>query len=138
MSGHVVLANTPRLVQRAGILVVDDETFLLELLTYLLRSRGFRVWRASCGKEALKVYQERQEKIDLVLADVVMLEGDGSFLLSALQEEDPGVPVCFLSGSFGMLGAEEFLRRGAAAVFSKPCDLHELADALARIASGEG
>ncbi len=57
------------------ILLVDDETDILEFLGYNLRKEGFEVFTAQNGKEALKVAKEK--KPHLTLLDVMMPQMDG-------------------------------------------------------------
>jgi two-component system cell cycle sensor histidine kinase/response regulator CckA len=62
---------------KPGILVVDDELPIQMMLAFALRHKGFTVWLASSGQEALELYQQHQEGIDLVLLDVQMPDMDG-------------------------------------------------------------
>ena len=57
------------------ILVVDDESDIVEFISYNLKKEGFEVATASNGKEAIDV--AKVEKPDLILLDVMMPEMDG-------------------------------------------------------------
>src|SRR6056297_502221 len=57
------------------LLLVDDEKDILEFLSYNLHNEGFAIYKATNGKEALKI--ARQVKPHLVLLDVMMPEMDG-------------------------------------------------------------
>ena len=59
-------------VSRPGILVVDDEPVLRNLLQTVLQRKGFTVWLADGGRSALEIYRERQASISVVLMDVRM------------------------------------------------------------------
>jgi CheY-like chemotaxis protein len=72
------------------ILVVDDEDVVLEAL-------GHRVLQAGGGKEALRVYSDTPNPIDLVLTDGNMPGMDGFDLLEALRKIDPSVKVILIS-----------------------------------------
>lgn len=69
----------------ATILVVDDETFITDLLRDLLEEDGYRVCVAHNGREALRI--ARAERPDLVLSDVMMPVMDGTQLLEALGDD---------------------------------------------------
>lgn len=85
---------------RARILVVDDNSGVLEEATEQLTRLGYDVVSASSGAEALAVL-ERGEKIDLLFTDVVM-PGDiaGRDLADKACELRPGLKVLFASGYF--------------------------------------
>jgi CheY-like chemotaxis protein len=120
--------------RKPGVLVVDDEMMVRELLKTALRVRGFEVWVAAGGEEALALYQQHREVITLVLLDVRMPEQDGLQTLSALQRIDPAVRCCFMSGDLGPYDSGELLRRGALSIFTKPFQLMEVAKALRQLA----
>lgn len=85
---------------RAKILVVDDNSGVLEEATEQLTRLGYEVISASSGAEALAVL-ERGERIDLLFTDVVM-PGDiaGRDLADKAAELRPGLKVLFASGYF--------------------------------------
>ncbi len=79
-----------------NILVVDDDTVMVELLQYFLEESGMSVLTAHSPPEALPYLQE--QKIDLVLSDAVMPGGGYKRLLSHIQETQPNLPVILMSG----------------------------------------
>jgi PAS domain S-box-containing protein len=85
---------------RAKILVVDDNSGVLEEATEQLTRLGYEVISASSGAEALAVL-ERGERVDLLFTDVVM-PGDiaGRDLADKAAELRPGLKVLFASGYF--------------------------------------
>jgi DNA-binding NtrC family response regulator len=80
------------------ILVVDDNGSLLRIVVAVLRSANFRVLSANNGPEALKLAQETDEKIHLLLSDVEMPEMSGPDLGQALKEIRPDLHVMLMSG----------------------------------------
>lgn len=72
--------------QDARILVVDDEPALVELVSYNLRSRGFRVQSASNGREALA--HAFRDPPDLILLDLMMPEVSGLVVAQRLRDND--------------------------------------------------
>src|SRR5262249_40737777 len=112
--------------QKPRILVVDDDAAVRRLLDLGLKYHGFQVALASNGPEAIKLYENHRESIDLVLLDVKMPGLDGPGTLRALAEVNPQVRSAFMSGYAGHYSEDELLSRGARCVFRKPFDLAEL------------
>jgi CheY-like chemotaxis protein len=122
-------------VRNPGILIADDMALIRTLLKFELESRGFAVWLAVDGDDAVEQYRAHRDEIDLVLLDVQMPRLDGPHTLEALQRLDPGVVACFMSGDAGVYTGVELLDRGAAWIFSKPFRSAEVVDVLQRVAS---
>ena len=78
------------------ILVVDDETALLELICEILSNQGYNVFCADNGKQALEILEN--ESIDLLLSDVIMPEMDGYQLAEIVQQKYPAVKIQLASG----------------------------------------
>jgi CheY-like chemotaxis protein len=106
--------------QSPGILIVDDEPAIRRLLEMVLRRHGFRTWTAGDGREALAIYRQHRSAIAVVLLDVRMPGWDGPQTLRALQQLNPAVGCCFLTGDAGEYTEAELRQRGAAQVFAKP------------------
>ncbi len=79
----------------AGILVVDDEPSIVELLSVSLRFAGFDVRTAADGQEALEV--ARDFSPDLLVLDVMMPVLGGLEVLRALRAGGSRTPVLFLT-----------------------------------------
>jgi two-component system cell cycle sensor histidine kinase/response regulator CckA len=82
----------------ATILLVEDEEAVRSFAARALASRGYRVYEASSGVEALEVMDEAGGGIDLVVSDVVMPELDGPSLLRELRKTRPELKIIFISG----------------------------------------
>jgi len=81
------------------ILIVEDEPLLRELARIILSDYKYRVLEAGTGHEALKVWDEHQGKIDLLLTDMVMPEGmTGRELAEELKKRKPGLKIIYTSG----------------------------------------
>lgn len=128
-------AGSKPLSPRRGILVVDDEDAVRQLLNLSLQMHGFCVWTAASGAEALQVYQQQREAIALVLLDVRMPGLDGPATYRALVELDPAVRIAFMSGNLGTYSEDDLLALGACALLSKPFDLVQLATTLHELAA---
>jgi signal transduction histidine kinase len=80
------------------ILVVDDERAVRELLTMILRGRGYTVIPAGDAKTALEVLASADQRIDLVVSDIVMHGMSGTRLVEEIQSRWPAMKLLFVSG----------------------------------------
>jgi two-component system, cell cycle sensor histidine kinase and response regulator CckA len=80
------------------ILAVDDEPTLRMLVEAVLRDHGYSVLTAGSGAQALALFREHHEKIDLLLSDIVMPGMDGPSLAAELQMSCPDLKVLLMSG----------------------------------------
>ena len=80
------------------ILVVDDETNIRDVTTAMLEKYGYRTVPAADGTEALAVYAQRRDEIDLVLTDMAMPYMDGAATIRALRKINPDLKIIAASG----------------------------------------
>ncbi len=113
--------------------MVDDDPNTLDLHTRIIQSQapGRRVLRARSGKEALDILA--QERVDLVLLDLMMPELDGFGVLEAMRArpETRDIPVIVITGQVLTEADMERLNRGVATVMSK--GLFSLDETLAHL-----
>jgi CheY-like chemotaxis protein len=108
------------------ILMVDDEELVRDLGVRTLKRAGYNVITAANGKEALELYGKKQDKIELVILDLLMPEMGGKQCLSELLRIQPKPKVLVASGHSDDVSMEESLRLGANGFVSKPFRLMEL------------
>jgi PAS domain S-box-containing protein len=80
------------------ILVVDDEPGIVSIARQTLEAFGYQVETATDGAEALEIYRERGQEVDLILTDLMMPRMDGAALIKAIREMDREVPIVAASG----------------------------------------
>ncbi|HLM59723.1 MAG TPA: response regulator, partial [Pyrinomonadaceae bacterium] len=80
------------------ILLVEDEDMVRNLSRQILEICGYQVIEARNGIEALTLSESRNQKIDLLLTDVVMPQMGGRELMEKLSTLHPGISVLFTSG----------------------------------------
>lgn len=80
------------------ILVAEDDPSVRELVFQILKMAGYQTLVAEDGQEALALFQEQQDKIDLVLTDVIMPRMNGMELFQNICKIAPAMPVLFVSG----------------------------------------
>jgi signal transduction histidine kinase len=95
------------------VLLVEDEPVVRELAVATLREKGYTVVEAGNGEEGLRLAQQHDGKIDLVLTDVVMPVMGGKEMADALRTSHPDTKVLFTSGyTEDALGHHGVLRPG--------------------------
>jgi PAS domain S-box-containing protein len=83
----------------AAVLVVEDEPLVRQSVSSSLRRLGHRVLEASNGHEALRIWREQGDAIDLVVTDMVMPGGiSGVQLVERMRATRPSVPAVVMSG----------------------------------------
>lgn len=80
------------------ILLVEDDHSLRQLNARGLRSRGYDVIEASNGEEALSLFEDDPQRVDLIISDVVMPKMDGPTLLRTIRDKQYDVKIIFVSG----------------------------------------
>ena len=113
----------------SGILVVEDEAVIRDLLTMILEQRGYGVRLAVGGHEARRLIAA--ERPALILSDLRMPEGDGWALLDYCHRNVPDVPVILISGSD--FGTYPKIESWAAGHIAKPFSPEQLLSEVERI-----
>ncbi len=101
------------------VLVIDDEESNRKLAVAVLSSHGYRVLTAGDGVEGLKVFREKREKIDLVIADMVMPRMSGEEVCRTIRRENATLPIILCSG-YNQKGVPENLASSLVSFLSKP------------------
>ncbi|EEE46784.2 cell cycle histidine kinase CckA [Roseibium alexandrii] len=120
----------------ASILLVEDEEAVRAFAARALASRGYTVYEAGTGMEALEVMEETGGEVDLVVSDVVMPEMDGPSLLVELRKTRPDLKIIFVSG-YAEDAFEENLPANEKFFFlPKPFTLKQLATTVKDVLDG--
>jgi two-component system response regulator GlrR len=122
--------------QPPTVLVVDDDTDLLQLLTLRLQRAGFAVQTATGGAEALKRLADRQPQA--VITDLRMDGLDGLELLTEIESRYPVLPVVLMTAHGTIPDAVKATRLGAYAFLTKPIDDGELVACLRQATALQG
>lgn len=118
-----------------GVLIADDDPVVRRLLEVTLSRRGFRVYLAADGAEAVEVYRRHGAAVGVALLDVQMPGLDGAATLAALRAIDPGVRVLLMSGNPREYTPEQLREMGVGELLVKPFQPAEVAGALRRAAA---
>ena len=118
--------------QNAHVLVIDDESSILESLRILLRNEGFTPHVAQGGRQGLE--QIASLSPDIVLTDVRMPNVDGIEVLSAVRRQDPSIPVILMTAQATLQSAVQAVNEGAFYYIQKPFRNDDLIAILRRAA----
>lgn len=80
------------------ILIVDDEAAIREITQKSLEAYGYQTLTASNGMEAISIYMQHPEDINLVMIDIMMPTMDGSMTIRTLKAMNPQVKIVAVSG----------------------------------------
>lgn len=99
--------------QGETILVVEDEESFLDYLENILTTYGYKLYCTNHGADALEIYQNEYENIDLVLSDVIMPDMNGKELIERIKAINNNVKVVLSSGyPDNKINLEEIKKKG--------------------------
>ncbi len=119
------------------ILLVDDEAIVREVNREILSELGYQVIDACNGLQALEIYQEKGNEIDLVILDMIMPEMNGAEVFSKLKEHNPKVKILLASGYSVEGQAAKIMAQGCNGFIQKPFTLELLSNKINEILKGE-
>ena len=108
------------------ILVVDDEEVIRDVARRILCSAGYTVLTAENGVQAIELFRQQHEEIDLVILDMIMPEMGGAATFARLREIDPQVRALLSTGYSQEGRAEDILRTGVQGFLQKPYTVEEV------------
>ncbi len=130
-------ANEKFVKGQETVLLVDDEDMIIDVGTRMLKKLGYQVFTARDGKEAIDIFKKHQDKIDLIVLDMIMPQMGGGETYDRIKKIKPDVKV-LLSSGFSINGqASEILNRGCNGFIQKPFNLQNLSQNLRAILEGD-
>lgn len=111
-------------MEKARILVVDDEAVFANNMSRLLRTRGYTVLAVSDGRQALEALSEKS--FDVMVLDLKMPVMDGIETLRQMKKRSVSTEVLVLTAHGSMDTAFNAIEMGAFDYVTKPCEIAEL------------
>lgn len=108
----------------AKILIVDDDSFICEILKKYLQNNNYQIELAFSGKSALKIL--KSQSIDLVLCDFRLPDSSGLEILQKVHSLDPKTPVIIMTAYADVRMAVKLMKMGACDYITKPIRQDEL------------
>ena len=115
------------------ILLVDDESLILDVGRRLLKELGYKVFIARNGKSALKIFSACHDDIDLVILDIVMPEMDGKEVYAGMKQIKSDPHVLLASGYSIDWQARKMIEDGCRGFIQKPFKFNELSFQIRKI-----
>lgn len=115
------------------VLVIDDEPAICEVTKTSLESFGYQVLTAGDGVDAIALYAEYKDKVDIVLMDMMMPNMTGSAAIQILRRMNPRVKIIAVSGLPSSDKVKEAMNVGSDTFLAKPYTAQELLKTLHRV-----
>ncbi|HEY3348019.1 MAG TPA: response regulator transcription factor [Nitrospirota bacterium] len=112
------------------ILLVEDEEILRSSLSMFLQKSGYEIREAEDEEGSLDCLKE--DKFNLVITDLFLLDGSGFGIMKHLQDNCPETKCIVITGHASLDSAIRALRKGAFDYLLKPFEFSELKDAVDR------
>ena len=110
------------------VLVIDDEIDVLDVVADMLELEEIATLTSTRGAEGIEIFRANQDKISLVLLDLMMPGMNGEETFSALREIDPNIRVILSSGYSEAEATRRFVGNKLADFIQKPYDFQQLTD----------
>jgi PAS domain S-box-containing protein len=136
--GQAMEPEMPPPVAKTGsgemVLLADDENVVLTLSSKILKTHGYRVMTAENGAEALEVYRQHQDEIDVVILDAMMPKVTGTQACQLIKEMDHTARVILVTGySKDEAPIEEAIRLNGLHFVQKPYTAQQLVAAVREV-----
>lgn len=118
------------------VLVCDDEAAIRDIAEIVLRQAGFEVLHAENGRDAVRIWRERGERISAVVMDVMMPSMTGDQAAVEMLRQGPDRPILFMSGLLEQEALAAALRNFGprpVELLRKPFEVSDLLERLARV-----
>ncbi|AQQ08561.1 Chemotaxis protein CheY [Sedimentisphaera cyanobacteriorum] len=117
------------------ILVIDDDSQILEMVTEVLEDAGYQVFGASDGDKGVELFREKSP--DLVVTDIIMPGKEGIGTLMDIKNYNPDVKAIAISGGGRVVRASDALKDaeffGAEEILEKPFSCDKLLETVQKV-----
>jgi DNA-binding NtrC family response regulator len=128
--------KSPKILTPIGhecVLFVDDEPFQTEIGKALLERLGYDIVTANSSSGALKLFNEKPNRFDLVITDYSMPGMSGIILSKSIHETNPKLPIILCTGFSDQLTQENMNVSGIKALIMKPYLMKDFATIIRHI-----
>ena len=108
------------------VLLVEDETFIADLLVSWFAQLGAKTLCANSGKEGVRLLTAHTAEVCVVVADFKLPDMDGGDMCTQLRALKPGIPILLSSGRYQREAKESLSRGGPTCFLQKPYPLEEV------------
>lgn len=115
------------------IMVVDDETNIVTMVSQILTELGYHVISATSGREALILSDQHAQTIDMVLTDIIMPELNGPDLVRMIRQKRPTIKALYMSGYASNAAEQIGTLKHTAAFLQKPFNTETLTHCIRKV-----
>lgn len=113
------------------ILVIDDEENILKITSKILKLLGYKIKSTKSPKEGINLYKKEQNKIDLVLVDLIMPELNGEMVIKRLKEINKDIKIVLMTGGIDER-VEKIKNKYKIQILKKPFDIEMMSNIIYR------
>lgn len=118
---------------KGTVFIVDDEKSMLHIESRMLEKLGYNTFQAETGTQAIEIYREHEDQIDLTILDLIMPGMQGGEVYENIKKINPHAKV-LLSSGYSIDGeAKKILNRGCNGFIQKPFDIRTLSQKVGEI-----
>lgn len=122
------------MAKKHRILIIDDsKETVVGLKDYL--GKKYHVLTAFNGRDGIRKYERNQDRIHLILTELILPDASGSYLISLFKKKTPEKPVIAMTGWEGDPAEELETNSTADTVLKKPFELEQLDQAIEKFLS---
>ncbi len=115
------------------LLVVEDESYIRDLLAEILEAQGYRVTTVGNGEDAFLTYEDDPDGIDLIITDLNMPVMDGKELERNIHLIDPEKKMIAITGSIGLEDHDDLAEHDFLTVVMKPFDIQKVLNTISNV-----
>ena len=113
-----------------AILVADDEDIVRNVMVQMLKKMGYEVFAVDNGADAIDVFRDNQNRIDLVIFDLTMPRMGGVELYEHIRGINPGIKTMLTSGQDASPDIDQLRQAGVSAFIHKPFTLRDMREKI--------
>jgi len=122
-----------KLASTISVLIVEDDEFTLDIYESIFSKIFFKVYLAKDGREALDIWLNQSQNIDLVITDILMPNLDGYGLIQKIRENSPSQNIVVLTSVDDFNEMKDIVNMGVDGIILKPYDEEKVFSVLNRI-----
>jgi DNA-binding NtrC family response regulator len=113
-----------------SILIIDDDKFILDVFSRILKNQGYNVDTAETGQKALE--KLKTKKFDLAIIDMILPDTNGTSLIPKMNEIQPEIKKIVLTGYPSAADSNKTKKQGVNAYLIKPVKSEKIIETITK------